>query len=479
MSRPGRAPGAAVPHRWAAVAAVAMSLCGSLLSGPAAESAEDKAQFRPDRVLFDTILSDLLEPGRVDLASLPPEVHPRADEFRRRAMAFRSLLPLAAREPGPELWASEKRQEMERGIVALVDAPGIEEMARDYAKRAVLMYEWEGMGEGPLAEAAFAEQFLHANPDTPMAPYLTLFLAHRYRCASEALEAEMKPEAATTTHATYLEWLDAAIQQSDPLVRYTAQDLSRRMRVYLPAPASPALPDCPDSALSVPIPDPRAWALRCFALSEGEEAGLPSSLAAFFADIDQDEVPELFIGSSVARGNAGGVHYVFASQGIAYRYLGSIFAHPSAFAVLPAAADGRPRVRRYVHLSAGEGLLETLTYDGRAFAIVSSERIAAPEADSNGMAKALGGVPVADAQPSPDVPALPRRKAVELAEAFVAQNAADVSGQQLSSVTLQVDRETGELYWLAQWSWTQPRLGGEYGLRVYMDGRMKEARLGP
>jgi hypothetical protein len=34
-------------------------------------------------------------------------------------------------------------------------------------------------------------------------------------------------------------------------------------------------------------------------------------------------------------------------------------------------------------------------------------------------------------------------------------------------------------YWHVQWTWAQPRLGGEYGLRVYMDGTFQPQPLGP
>jgi len=34
-------------------------------------------------------------------------------------------------------------------------------------------------------------------------------------------------------------------------------------------------------------------------------------------------------------------------------------------------------------------------------------------------------------------------------------------------------------YWHLQWTWTSPRLGGEFGARVYMDGLITPQPCGP
>jgi hypothetical protein len=55
----------------------------------------------------------------------------------------------------------------------------------------------------------------------------------------------------------------------------------------------------------------------------------------------------------------------------------------------------------------------------------------------------------------------------------------DLSGQYLHSITLRYDEAAKSQYWHAQWMWRSPRLGGEFGLRIYMDGRVVAAVSGP
>ena len=316
--------------RWDGAIALAMIVLAGLSHfcrpvGRAAQASEPPV----DRVMFSTLLADLVEPGKVDLDSLPAEVRDRARNFQKRAAGFRSLLPTVKTRPGPEAWLGEKRREMERGIVSLVGVEGIEEAARDYAGKAVLAYEWEGMSDGPLAEAGFAEKYRREHPGALVEPYLLLFLAHRYRCASETLGHEGRRGEQASALGRYRELSEEAMRVADPLVRFVAKDMSARPYLYLEAQVtSQVAPGTKNSALS------------------------------------PQEAPALEIGRALA-----------------------------------------------------------------------------------------------------------------LAEAFVREKKIDLSQQHIHSVTMQHD-DRG-LYWLVQWQWNMPRLGMEYGLRVYMDGSIVEARLGP
>jgi len=73
------------------------------------------------------------------------------------------------------------------------------------------------------------------------------------------------------------------------------------------------------------------------------------------------------------------------------------------------------------------------------------------------------------------------RGALDRAEAAVREQGVDTSGQLLHSVSLRYDEspERRGSYWLVQWSWVEPRLGGEVSARVDMDGTVTVRRLGP
>ncbi len=78
-------------------------------------------------------------------------------------------------------------------------------------------------------------------------------------------------------------------------------------------------------------------------------------------------------------------------------------------------------------------------------------------------------------------PSLPISEALGTAERYVLAKGEDVSGQYIHSVQLNYDegsRRQG-YYWRVQWAWSAPRMGGEYGLRVYMDGTVVPEPLGP
>jgi hypothetical protein len=78
-------------------------------------------------------------------------------------------------------------------------------------------------------------------------------------------------------------------------------------------------------------------------------------------------------------------------------------------------------------------------------------------------------------------PLLPIREALTVAEHYVKEKQVDVSGQYIHFVRLYYDggsRRKGH-YWRVQWMWSTPRLGMEYGLRVYMDGAVVPDPSGP
>ena len=121
-----------------------------------------------------------------DLTGVPTAVRPRLERYLQRRAAFASKLRNGA-SSFEALRSEAKKRVVERAIVALVEAPQIEDAAAAYALDARILYEWEGRPESPLSEASAAEDFVKKNPSMPLAPYLYVFIAERQRAAFELM----------------------------------------------------------------------------------------------------------------------------------------------------------------------------------------------------------------------------------------------------------------------------------------------------
>jgi hypothetical protein len=163
-----------------------------------------------------------------EYSAFSPKTKSRLEEYAERLDRFHSRL---GNPPGSDQFELTVlfhiRVGIERGIVALVSKPGIEDAAAQFADRTRLFYEWEGMSDGPLTEAADAEYFLTSDSETPLKPFLFLFLLHRYRCAYECLVYEKNMEQAKKTAETYHALLVQARLQTDPLAVLAVDDLER------------------------------------------------------------------------------------------------------------------------------------------------------------------------------------------------------------------------------------------------------------
>lgn len=159
-------------------------------------------------------------------AALPPDTRKRLADCSDRFNRFRSRLgnpPDSSQFERTVLY--NNRVAIERGIVALVPKPGIEDEALMFLNVARIYYEWEGMSDGPLTEAEVAAGYLSAHPETPVKPYLYLFLLHRYRSAYECQIMEKDVAGAKKTAALYRAILARARAQTDPLAVLAADDL--------------------------------------------------------------------------------------------------------------------------------------------------------------------------------------------------------------------------------------------------------------
>jgi hypothetical protein len=188
---------------------------------------------------------------------LPEPLRARFTVFRDRFARFRSRLSDAGlpRE-GPERYQLQKRRHVERAIVSLIPRGDIQALAADYAGRATIHYEWEGMSDGPLAEAEFAETTLQEQPDTPLGPYLNLFIVHRLRYAQAFLASEKKPEAAAAALARAEKHRAAAANDPDPLIRVAAADIEL---LSIRAAARDTGPDCGEPHTGRRVEDPVLW----------------------------------------------------------------------------------------------------------------------------------------------------------------------------------------------------------------------------
>jgi hypothetical protein len=174
-----------------------------------------------------------------DLDPLPPATRERLRRFLARRSEFKSRYTHEAAS-FDQARGDAKKREVERAIVALLEAPGIEDRARDFVQSTRFVFEWEGSWKGPLDEAAAAEEFLKQNPSSALAPYLYLFIAQRQRAAFEAYAQAQNVDGMKTASRKYRTFLQRARSASDPIFGWIADDMDRQPHVYLKTDQHPA-----------------------------------------------------------------------------------------------------------------------------------------------------------------------------------------------------------------------------------------------
>jgi hypothetical protein len=82
---------------------------------------------------------------------------------------------------------------------------------------------------------------------------------------------------------------------------------------------------------------------------------------------------------------------------------------------------------------------------------------------------------------APFVPAITVSAAVVIAEQYAKEHRVSLDGQYIRCAELRYDSAPSrrDHYWLIQWAWSSPRIGGEYGVKVYMDGTVVPQPCGP
>jgi hypothetical protein len=178
---------------------------------------------------------------------------------RREGYELKTMVPEVA---AFELkMAAVRRQEIERAIVRLIEAPSAEAEAVAFAASAKVYFEWETDPSAPLDEAASATEYLKAHPASVIEPYLRLYQLHRFRSAFEAavfMGAHPYPEAlgaATIARwrkqyrlmrddaaAGYVAAWEAVRASSDIVIRTLADNLDTKAYLYLNVGAHPRQP---------------------------------------------------------------------------------------------------------------------------------------------------------------------------------------------------------------------------------------------
>lgn len=149
------------------------------------------------------------------------------DAISRKSYPWLQIVP-----PDPEGAVDARRRNLEEQIVTLLGEKTRRE-ARAFSSVVPLLAEWEGMSEGPVDEANFADQWLTRYPDTPIASFLHLFMAHRLRAGYEAARAGREKGLWPILARRYRDILDKARFSSNPLISCIANDLEVQSHVYL------------------------------------------------------------------------------------------------------------------------------------------------------------------------------------------------------------------------------------------------------
>ena len=181
---------------------------------------------------FKDVLLFGYEMPKGGIAGLPTDVRAAAISYRQRQDRFRSRLT----PPSDKEWVVQitfaKHVAFERVIWSLFTASDIARVAADFVDFVPLPYEWEGMSEPPTAETEGAEAFLQAHPQTPIAPYLHLFVAHRHLCAASFLATCQDCRERDAHLGKFQAAIGLAKQARHALIRVVARELAERPTCY-------------------------------------------------------------------------------------------------------------------------------------------------------------------------------------------------------------------------------------------------------
>lgn len=167
-----------------------------------------------------------------EVASAPEPLRARLSRYLARRAGFKTGYR-SQPDTMEKMRADAKRRSIERSMVALVESPGIEKRAADFVAAAPIAGEWNGVHDGPLAEANFAESVLKKDPASPLAPWLYAFIAERQRVVFEAYENEKDDEGMKAAARKYRTFVERARAVDDPIFPALVDDMERRPFLYI------------------------------------------------------------------------------------------------------------------------------------------------------------------------------------------------------------------------------------------------------
>jgi hypothetical protein len=167
-----------------------------------------------------------------DLETVPEPLRTRLTRYLARRTAFKSSYK-SQPDSLQKVRSDAKKRVIERAIVSLIETPGVEKAAAEFVAAAPVAYEWEGMHDGPLAEANFAEGALKKDPSSPLAPWFYVFIAERQRVAFETYENEKSEEGMKASAAKYRAFIERARGVDDPIYAALVADMERLPYLYI------------------------------------------------------------------------------------------------------------------------------------------------------------------------------------------------------------------------------------------------------
>ncbi|MBF0117951.1 MAG: hypothetical protein HQK79_03895 [Desulfobacterales bacterium] len=144
----------------------------------------------------------------------------------------KSYIRLNNSPSGTESAVNSRKLNLLEQIVTIMGEKTRDE-AKDFAFAVPLHIEWEGMSEGPLAEADFVDKWISKHPNAKITTFLYLFKAHRLRAGFEAALSEGNKHISSILASKYRESLDNARSSTNQLILCIAKDMEEQEYVYL------------------------------------------------------------------------------------------------------------------------------------------------------------------------------------------------------------------------------------------------------